>query len=51
MKRFLLTESLFDVLDDYIKLPDFSALELKARMLERKQREAKKDAIHKEENK
>lgn len=46
-----MTESLFDVLDDYIKLPDFSALELKARMLERKQREAKKDAIHKEENK
>ena len=51
VKRFLLTESLFDVLDDYVKLPDFSALELKARMLERKQREAKKDAIHKEENK
>ena len=51
VKRFLLTESLFDVLEDYIKLPDFSALELKARMLEKRQREAKEDAICKEENK
>ena len=51
VKRFLLTESLFGVLEDYIKLPDFSALELKARMLEKRQREAKEDAICKEENK
>lgn len=51
VKRFLLTESLFDVLDDYVKIPDFSALELKARMLEKKRKEVRKDAIRKEENK
>ena len=51
VKRFLLTESLFDVLDDYVKIPDFSALELKARMLEKKRKEVRKNAISKEENK
>lgn len=37
MKRFLLTEGLFDVLDDWVKLPDFAAREKAARAREEKQ--------------